>query len=434
MGMVRGGGLVRWRWWPGVLAWAAVVLVALGLGVVAWLDHLLRGAGRPELVQLTANVADAVLGLLVGTLAGAVVASRRPRHPVGWLLLAFGLLVVIPEVAKGYVGYAVLARPGALPAAGVAVVVVHAVSDSGAAVPLLALALLLTPTGSLPSPRWRWVAVALVAVAVLDAVGTAFDPEPLDPPLQAVTSPLAVDLAGSPRVVYGVVGGLVGVAFVLSILAGAGSLVVRWRRARGVERLQLRWLALAAALAPVAALLAVLGSLTDQPVVAAVGRLAPGVATWLVPVALGAAVLRYRLYDLDRIVSRTVAYGLLTVILGLGYGGAVLLLGLLPGGIGGEPPSWAVAAATLAAAFQPARRRVQRVVDRRFDRHRYDAARTIGAFSARLRQQTDLDALTAELVAVVGQTVQPTRVSLWLRPDAPLGLAGGAAAPPAAHR
>jgi hypothetical protein len=148
------------------------------------------------------------------------------------------------------------------------------------------------------------------------------------------------------------------------------------------------------------------------------------VVTWAVsvcvagvPLAVGAAVLRYRLYDLDRIVSRTLAYGLLTVLLGGGYAGAVLLLGQVLGGIGDKPPSWAVAGATLAlaAVFQPARRRVQRAVERRFNRGRYDAAKTIQAFSARLREQVDLDTLTTELLAVVEETMQPTQASLWLR-------------------
>jgi hypothetical protein len=143
--------------------------------------------------------------------------------------------------------------------------------------------------------------------------------------------------------------------------------------------------------------------------------LAIGVCLAILPLATGAAILRYRLYDLDRIVSRTLAYGLLTVLLGVGYAAIVLGLGQLLG----RRSSLAVAVATLAVAgaFQPARRRVQRVVDQRFDRRRYDATRTIQGFSARLRQQTDLDTLSAELLGVVAQTMQPTRVSLWLGPS-----------------
>jgi hypothetical protein len=138
------------------------------------------------------------------------------------------------------------------------------------------------------------------------------------------------------------------------------------------------------------------------------------------PVAAGVAILRYRLYDIDRLINRTLVYGLLTALLGALYAGVVLVLGQVFGGIGDNPPSWVIAGATLAVAvlFQPARRRIQQAVDRRFNRRKYDAAKTIEAFSARLRDQVDLDSLSAELLAVVDQTVQPTAASLWLRPSA----------------
>ena len=154
--------------------------------------------------------------------------------------------------------------------------------------------------------------------------------------------------------------------------------------------------------------------------------MALGVCMALLPLAIGAAILRYRLYDLDRIISRTLAYGLLTLLLAGGY--AVVVLGL--GQLLGQDSSLVVAAATLAVAavFQPARRRIQEAVDRRFNRRRHDAAHTIAAFSARLRDQVDLDTLTAELLAVVDQTMQPTQASLWLRPQAPSGTAGVALA------
>ncbi|HYY78320.1 MAG TPA: hypothetical protein VFD04_03935 [Actinomycetes bacterium] len=406
---------------PAGLAWALWALSMLGLASVAWLDQLLRLAGRPDLVRWTGlGAASAVVTVLSTATAGAIVAGRRPRHPVGWLLLAFGLLLTASWVAGGYLAYGLLARPGALPATGAAVVLYSALNVSGAPVPLLALALLLTPTGSLPSRRWRWVAAALVAATVGGVLGTPLDAKPLDPPLQAVTSPLALDLEAVPlpvRLAYDVAGGVVFAAFVLGIVAAAGSLVVRFWRAQGVERQQLRWVALAAALVPVAALVALTASLVGGPAAGAVINLVAGTVSWLVPLALAAAVLRYRLYDLDRIVSRTLAYALLTVLLGGGY--AVVVLGL--GQLLGQDSPLVVAAATLAvaAAFQPARRRVQQAMDRRFNRRSHDAARVIEAFGTRLRDQVDLDTLTAELLDAVRQTMQPTQAWLWLRPHPP---------------
>jgi hypothetical protein len=195
--------------------------------------------------------------------------------------------------------------------------------------------------------------------------------------------------------------------------AAVVSVVLRFRRARGVERQQLKWFTYAAALLVVS--YSVANSLLPE---GAVSDLLVGLTIALVPVAAGSAILRYRLYDIDRIVNRTLVYGLLTALLGAVYAGVVLLPSQAFGGLGSEPPSWAVAGGTLAGAalFQPARRRIQAAVDRRFNRRRYDAARTIEAFSARLREKVDLDALTAELLAVVDQTMEPATASLWLRP------------------
>jgi hypothetical protein len=326
--------------------------------------------------------------------------------------------VVVSLVAVGYVAYGLLARPGALPGTDAAVVLVYALNDSGAPVCVLALALLLTPTGSLPSRRWRWLGFALAAVAVASVIGGPFNYRPLEPPLESVTSPLGIDLAASSptvRLLYEVVGGGLSVAFPLVIVAATGSLVMRFWQARGVERQQLRWVALAAALVPVAVLVAIAASTIGGPAADTVVTFAIGTVSWLVPLALGAAVLRYRLYDLDRIISRTLAYGLVTLLLGGGYAAVALLLGRLLG----RSSSLAVAGATLAVAalFQPVRHRVQAVVDRRFNRRRYDAARTVEAFAARLREQVNVDALAAELLDVVDQTVAPTKASLWLRPS-----------------
>jgi hypothetical protein len=267
--------------------------------------------------------------------------------------------------------------------------------------------LLLTPTGSLPSARWRWWAVITAATPVALVLVMPVAPGRLDPQLLLTSSPF------SDRALGGVLLIATRVALAVTAVAvavAAGSLVVRFRRAHGVERQQLRWVALAAALMVLAVPVVLAPVVLESPILADWTS-----AVWVVvlPVAVGAAVLRYRLYDLDRIISRTLAYGLLTLLLGGGYAVVVLGLGQL---LGRESPL-VVAAATLAVAalFQPARRRVQAVVDRRFNRRRHDTTRIIEGFGARLRDQVDLDTLTADLLAVVDQTMQPTQTSLWLR-------------------
>jgi hypothetical protein len=308
-------------------------------------------------------------------------------------------------VASGYAKYGLLIRPETLPGAiGAAVYTNVGVLLIAAC---LGFILLLTPTGSLPSPRWRWWARVAAAAPLLALVSMAL--LPFERPYQSVVNPLAVPALADLLLV---VAAVTLVVSGLAILVAVWSLLLRFRRARGAERQQLRWVALAALLTALTVLVIV--------AVAAVGSEVPvdwalGVCTALLPAGIGAAVLRYRLYDLDRIISRTLAYLLLTLLLGGGY--AVVVLGF--GRLLGRQSSLVVAAATLALAgvFQPARRRIQDTVDRRFNRRRYDAANTIQAFSARLREQVDLDTLSAELLAVVDQTVEPTTVSLWLRPS-----------------
>jgi MFS family permease len=395
----------RPRRWAGVAAWALWALALLGLASVPWFDHLTRQAGRPELTQLNASTIPYLLAIVVAATVGAVLAGRLPRHPVGWLLLAVGLSVTGSGLADGYARYGLVARHGALPAARWVATYSPATTIAGLA--LVGFVLLLTPTGKLPSPRWRWWAWVAAAGPVVFVVALTVGPGLVIPPYQAAVAAVTIPaLAGAVRV--GIDGGFI--VTVVGLVVAAGSLVARFRHARGMERQQLRWLALAAALTGVGAAVVGVGMAVGAT---AVPLFAAGVCLVLLPLATGAAVLRYRLYDLDRIISRTLAYGLLTVVLGGGY--AVVVLGL--GELIGRGSSLVVAASTLAvaAAFQPARRRVQDLVDRRFNRRRYDAAQTITAFGDRLRQQVDLDTLTAELLAVVEQTVQPTSVSLWLR-------------------
>jgi hypothetical protein len=391
-----------------VLAWGLWGLVLVGLVVALGIDQALRRMGRPDLVSVGGDALPYLLAMASAATVGAVLAGRRPRHPVGWLLLAVGVSVIALGVADAYASYGLLARPGSLPGARWAAIYV----DSSWVVVsvLLGFVLLLTPTGALPSPRWRWWARLVVVAAV---VALTFRTAPLDPPYGAV-EPGPVLVRDGPLATVGRAG-VVGafVVVLLSLLVAAGSLVVRFRRARCVERQQLRWVSVAAAMAALAVALTLVSWAMLGSAATPLWGWAEGVYVTLLPLAIGAAILRYRLYDLDRIISRTVAWTLLTLLLGLGYALVVLGLGrLLP-----EGSSLGVAAATLAVAavFQPARRRIQAAVDRRFNRRRYDAARTIAAFGARLREQVDLDTLSAELLSVTHQTMQPTTASLWLR-------------------
>jgi hypothetical protein len=334
---------------------------------------------------------------------------------VGWLLLALGLSLSAAGVALAYTNYGV-ARAGAPPAA--ALVALYVPATILTAIACNGFILLLTPTGTLPSPRWRWWAGVTAATPAALLLVVTLARRPGDRTAQALDSPLDLHaLDGGLLLAYQAA---FAVAIIANVMATA-SLVVRFRRARGIERQQLRWVALATV---VAALLSMAQLVASALGAYALAPLAGGLNPAILSAAIGAAILRYRLYDLDRIISRALAYGLLTVLLGGGYAAVVLGLGQLLG----RDSSLVVAGATLAvaAAFQPARRRVQQVVDRRFDRRRYDAARTIAAFSDRLRQQVDLDTLTGELLAVLDQTVQPTQASLWLRPT---HAASGTAAP-----
>jgi hypothetical protein len=382
--------VVRPRRWPGVVAWTLWALAMVAWLVIPWLDQQLRQAGRPDLVQWDLRPGVA---LVTAASVGAVLASRRPAHPVGWLLRAQVASNLATGAAAQYLTWGLLPG-GPLPAT-------HSVAlfypaSAGGGLLLLGFVLLLTPTGKLPSPGWRWWARAMVAVPLLLLVAVTLAPGSVDPSQQVLGSPF--DFLGLGGALLAV--NQLALAFTtLAVAVCAGSLVVRFRRAHGVERQQLRWVALAAALLVAAAGATLVGLALD----------ATDVVTW----AISAWVAGL---PLDRIISRTLAYGLLTLLLGGGYAAVVLGLGQLLG----QDSSLVVAAATLAIAglFQPARRRIQQAVDRRFNRRRHDAATTIQAFSDRLRDQVDLDTLSAELLAVVDQTMQPTQASLWLQPQA----------------
>ena len=339
------------------------------------------------------------LGMVVTFAAiGGLVAGNRPRNPIGWLFLGHSACFAVATLA----GTVAVVQQATLPLGGLRalLIVFMGVWPLGIGI-ALPLAVQLFPTGRPLSPRWRWLIWLTVVSGLAFDAQTVLDPAALaltDRPVAPVVAPAAFHAADPLWAVASLL--LAGV-----LAASVAELVLRFRRARGVERLQLTWLVWAVALFAV---------LNSQRWITGNGPILLLFTLPLVPAAAAVAILRYDLYDIRVIVNRTLVYGLLTVLLGLGYAGAVLVLGQLAGR---DRNSLAVAGATLAVAalVQPARRRIQRAVDRRFNRRRYDAAQTIQAFSGRLRQQVDLGTLSDELCMVVDQTMEPGSVSLWLR-------------------
>jgi hypothetical protein len=337
---------------------------------------------------------------------GAVVAARRPRNAVGWLIAVGALLWTLAVLSNGIFWLMAFGRPHA-PAASDFVAWFGTWAFVPAFVLVLSLVPLLFPTGAPPGPRWRVVGWTAAVAGGMATLSTALAPGPLETAdYPWLDNPLGIEGLG--------LGTLADVSFAVSAataLAALTSLVVRYRRARGIERLQLRWAATAACLL---VLFAVGGSLATPWLGEGAGWVSMLVGLLAVAAGLAVALLRYRLYDIDVVINRTLVYGALTATLGGTYLALVLLAGLAVG-----ESDVAIAGATLAVAalFGPARARIQAAVNRRFYRRRYDAARTLEAFSARRRDQIDLEALADDLRGVVRETVQPAHLSLWLRGD-----------------
>jgi len=399
--------LLAWPLWLATLGCCAAGL-AVTLAVT-----------RPLTIAVLIEGAAHALAFPLGyATIGLVLTLRRPANPIGWLYAAAGLLWSLAIPGDTWLDQ-FLTEHRPLPLAAQVAAVYGEFNWVPATILGVTLPALLVPDGRLRSRRWRPVAAAAVAAAVLALVGSALAPSRLEDtsianpfglagPTGAVAAALAA--AGTLLWMATMVGFAIGLALHLaSLLAALVCVVLRFRSSVGVERQQLRWVA-AGAVAAVAGLLA--GAAVPQRTVISSILYA---MVLCIPLAVAVAVLRYRLWDLDRLVSRTVTYAVVTALLAVPYLLIVPAAGRLVQGSG----SLAVAAATLAAAaaFAPLRRRVQGLVDRRFNRRRYDAARTVEGFAARLRDQVDLDALGAELLAVVDHTVQPVGASLWLRPQ-----------------
>ncbi len=385
---------------PWILWGLAMVLVALGDGLLA-----LHATHSPA--RLFDSWPRVTLNAVAFATVGAVVAARRRDNPIGWLFLVVGVGSAVQMVTGEYAMYDryVLrdGLPGTAVSAWVSAVVAFASFD------VVSFVALVFPAGQFVSPRWRrfgWVAVVLM---VLSGVAIALSPGEFHD-TAGIDNPFGLDPQGGLIRSFGAFAALPVFFFLLLLVAGIASLLIRWRRSGTEQQAQLKWVVFAAAFGFGGIVLATL-------LYALVGgwvlTIAWTVGLAVVPVAAGISILRYRLYDIDRIVSRTVSYAVVTGLLIAAYVGLVTAVTrLTPTG-----NSLAVAGSTLAVAalFQPLRRRVQAAVDRRFNRSRYDAARTVEVFSARLREQVDLESLTGDLIGVVRGTLQPSSLGVWLR-------------------
>jgi hypothetical protein len=376
--------------------WGVKARTVVRLAWSLWLLSLLLLAAGLPLGELAGVGLRGLVESATYATVGAIVASRHPDNPIGWLFCALGVVVAFEFFGTEYSADEQLIAPASL--AGAGWMAWAAGASTSLSIPLVVSVLLLFPHGLL-SPGWR-VAVWLAAVAGTVSVGT--------------TVLLAVELSGrfpvdetgahSDIVYLGqileVSEGLLGVL----VVASAFSVVLRQRRAVADERQQLKWFTYAVGLVVGAAVVSVVATGGDA-----------SFALWLtpaIPVAAGIAILKYRLYDIDVIINRTLVYGALTAILGVTYLLIVAVVSILVG-----ESNLTVAGATLAVAVlvQPARAYIQGFIDKRFYRRKYDAERILEAFSARLRNEVDLDAMSADLRAVVRETMQPTHISLWLR-------------------
>lgn len=383
-------------------------VVTVPLCVGGFVLGLRRDFAVGELEAFSLGEAGFFLSQLVFALVGAIIIVRRPGHRIGVLFCVIAMVASFSTAAGQYVlaDYAGAAElPGSAEVAWIG-------TSTGSFIPVLFTLIVATfPSGHLLSSRWRWLAWTVAGVAVLIVVQAAM--------LWPVRSPaleIEDEIAGSEAAP--VIFQLVFVGLLCALVGGVASLVVRFRRSRGVERLQLKWFTLGAVLAAGGMFAgAALGVGVDPGFGNFVGTSVAAFGAIVLPLSVGAAILRYRLYDIDRIISRTLAYGALTAILAGSYLLVVLALQSFLPVDDDSPLIVAVSTLGVVGAFRPLRARVQDAVDRRFNRSRYDAERTVAEFGVRLRTEVEIGSLTEDLVGVIGRTMQPAHVSLWLRPS-----------------
>jgi hypothetical protein len=418
---------------PRAVSWLAWSLAGLSLAMflaTAMLDVLMRSAKSPTPWVTVGTVGEMLsfVSFLAFPIVGALIASKHPRNPIGWICLADGLLWMFVGMTDSYSVYGTT-QPDAVPFP----VAIGTLANQWLWVPTVGLLgiylLLLFPDGRLPSKRWRPLAWFAGAVIVVLSVTEGLAPGPLENQ-GGVRNPFGLErfpwLADAALIILPLLP--------LCILASAMSLVLRYRRSEGEVRQQIKWIAFVASFAGLVYLIALASPFILAPELLNNGGRLPPTPLWFdvlvsvavlgfagVPVAIGFAVLKYRLYNIDVLINRTLVYGALTATLALIYFGGVATTQAIFRTLTGQEqqPQLAVVISTLviAALFNPLRRRIQAFIDRRFYRRKYDAAKTMAQFSSKLRDETDLEALREDLVGVLRETMQPAHVSLWLRPD-----------------
>ena len=387
------------------LAWVATALTTMvGIGAAGLLFVPIRPGVPSAEVAAIQVIADGTF-LLVSPVLALIIIRAQPRSPIGWLFMAFPLLLGLSFLGDGVARHL---SPSPAVAWGTFLFVMVGNVNISVLVPLL----LLFPTGRLMSPRWRWILLILAVGSLCQIAYSVVGPFPI-PDVTDLPNPTGLpDLTDVLEPINTI--GFLGI--LAALLAAMAQLVVRFRRVRGVERQQLKWFVLAASVVSAFLLLAVVTEVAGARGFADLFWVASISSLVLLPASAAMAILRYRLYDIDRIISRTIAYGLITALL-------VAVFVLVNLGLQSvltrftEGQTIAVAASTLAAyaVFQPVLRRVRRAVDRRFDRARYDAERTASAFSVRMRDATDLPTVTYDLNDTVRRAIAPSSVGLWLR-------------------
>jgi hypothetical protein len=384
------------------LAWFISGLTAL-LGSLFLLLLILNSAD-PKIDTYDYWGATVVIAMIF-PVVGALIVTRYPSNALGWVFCVGGFFVGAGDFASQYATYTLLVEPGSLPG-GLAVAWFSSYAPNIGFFSLVIGMPLLFPDGRPPSRRWwpiAWLAGGAIAVGT---VSFAFMPGPLED-IPSVNNPLGIEDAGATLASFVLVGDFI---FLSCCLASVVSLILRFRRSRGTERQQLKWFTYAVLLIPL--------SLLGNTLLPDFAWLIGGIGVASVPIAIGIAILKHRLYDIDLLINRTLVYALLTATLVALYFGGIVVLQRLFVVLTGERSTLAVVASTLliAALFSPIRRHIQGFIDRRFYRRKYDARKTLDAFSAKLRDETDLEAVNGELVGVARETMQPAHVSVWLRP------------------